>query len=130
MLLPALFSSMRFRVYSLLFYFGQNCWCCSICLLSSPPPPHIFISKAWHPPISSSLSNTVSNLFASHFSFLIFTREPFIPCFFFFLTPTFLSLETFSPFFNTLTFNSFLKGSLTREFRLQVFFINQCPPGP
>ena len=22
------------------------------------------------------------------------------------------------------------KGSLTREFRLQVFFINQCPPGP
>jgi hypothetical protein len=23
-----------------------------------------------------------------------------------------------------------LKGSLTREFRLQVFFINQCPPGP
>ncbi len=23
-----------------------------------------------------------------------------------------------------------LKGSLTREFRLQVFFMNQCPPGP
>jgi hypothetical protein len=23
-----------------------------------------------------------------------------------------------------------VKGSLTREFRLQVFFINQCPPGP
>jgi hypothetical protein len=22
------------------------------------------------------------------------------------------------------------KGSLTRDFRLQVFFINQCPPGP
>jgi len=25
--------------------------------------------------------------------------------------------------------NSF-KGSLTRDFRLQVFFMNQCPPGP
>jgi hypothetical protein len=24
----------------------------------------------------------------------------------------------------------FLKGSLTRDFRLQVFFINQCPPDP
>jgi hypothetical protein len=24
----------------------------------------------------------------------------------------------------------FLKGSLTRDFRLQVFFMNQCPPGP
>jgi hypothetical protein len=23
-----------------------------------------------------------------------------------------------------------LKGSLTRDFRLQVFFVNQCPPGP
>jgi hypothetical protein len=23
-----------------------------------------------------------------------------------------------------------LKGSLTRDFRLQVFFMNQCPPGP
>jgi hypothetical protein len=23
-----------------------------------------------------------------------------------------------------------LKGSLTRYFRLQVFFMNQCPPGP
>jgi hypothetical protein len=22
-----------------------------------------------------------------------------------------------------------IKGSLTRDFRLQVFFINQCPPG-
>jgi len=22
------------------------------------------------------------------------------------------------------------KGSLTRDVRLQVFFINQCPPGP
>jgi hypothetical protein len=22
------------------------------------------------------------------------------------------------------------KGSLTRDFRLQVFFMNQCPPGP
>jgi hypothetical protein len=22
------------------------------------------------------------------------------------------------------------KGCLTRDFRLQVFFINQCPPGP
>jgi hypothetical protein len=24
----------------------------------------------------------------------------------------------------------YLKGSLTRDFRLQVFFMNQCPPGP
>jgi hypothetical protein len=24
----------------------------------------------------------------------------------------------------------FVKGSLTRDFRLQVFFMNQCPPGP
>ncbi len=23
-----------------------------------------------------------------------------------------------------------IKGSLTRDFRLQVFFVNQCPPGP
>jgi hypothetical protein len=23
-----------------------------------------------------------------------------------------------------------VKGSLTRDFRLQVFFMNQCPPGP
>jgi hypothetical protein len=23
----------------------------------------------------------------------------------------------------------YFKGSLTRDFRLQVFFINQCPPG-
>ncbi len=23
-----------------------------------------------------------------------------------------------------------LKGSLTRDFRAQVFFMNQCPPGP
>ena len=23
-----------------------------------------------------------------------------------------------------------IKGSLTRDFRLQVFFMNQCPPGP
>jgi hypothetical protein len=23
-----------------------------------------------------------------------------------------------------------LKGSLTRDFRLQVFFLNQCAPGP
>ncbi len=23
-----------------------------------------------------------------------------------------------------------LKGSLTRDFRLQVFFVNQCPHGP
>ncbi len=23
-----------------------------------------------------------------------------------------------------------LKGSLTQDFRLQVFFMNQCPPGP
>jgi hypothetical protein len=22
------------------------------------------------------------------------------------------------------------KGSLTRDFRLQVFFMNKCPPGP
>jgi hypothetical protein len=26
--------------------------------------------------------------------------------------------------------NPSLKGSLTRDFRLQVFFMNQCPPGP
>jgi hypothetical protein len=27
--------------------------------------------------------------------------------------------------------NSFqVKGSLTRDFRLQVFFVNQCPAGP
>ncbi len=26
--------------------------------------------------------------------------------------------------------SSLLKGSLTRNFRLQVFFMNQCPPGP
>ncbi len=26
--------------------------------------------------------------------------------------------------------NSCVKGSLTRDFRLQVFFINQCPSGP
>ncbi len=25
---------------------------------------------------------------------------------------------------------NYLKGSLTRDFRLQVFFMNQCPPGP
>jgi hypothetical protein len=25
--------------------------------------------------------------------------------------------------------NGEVKGSLTRDFRLQVFFINQCPPG-
>jgi hypothetical protein len=24
---------------------------------------------------------------------------------------------------------AFVKGSLTRDFRLQVFFMNQCPPG-
>ena len=24
----------------------------------------------------------------------------------------------------------YFKGSLTRDFRLQVFFMNQCPPGP
>jgi hypothetical protein len=23
-----------------------------------------------------------------------------------------------------------MKGSLKRDFRLQVFFMNQCPPGP
>ncbi len=26
--------------------------------------------------------------------------------------------------------NLYVKGSLTRDFRLQVFFMNQCPPGP
>ncbi len=26
--------------------------------------------------------------------------------------------------------NTKFKGSLTRDFRLQVFFMNQCPPGP
>jgi len=25
---------------------------------------------------------------------------------------------------------TFFKGSLTRDFRLQVFFMNKCPPGP
>jgi hypothetical protein len=29
-----------------------------------------------------------------------------------------------------LTHGGFIKGSLTRDFRLQVFFINQFPPGP
>jgi hypothetical protein len=27
-------------------------------------------------------------------------------------------------------FRLILKGSLTQDFRLQVFFMNQCPPGP
>ncbi len=31
---------------------------------------------------------------------------------------------------DTLSLSDSIKGSLTREFRLQVFFINQCPPGP
>ncbi len=31
--------------------------------------------------------------------------------------------------FCVMTFLEHLKGSLTRDFRLQVFFINQCPPG-
>jgi hypothetical protein len=26
--------------------------------------------------------------------------------------------------------DNIFKGSLTRDFRLQVFFMNQCPPGP
>jgi hypothetical protein len=28
------------------------------------------------------------------------------------------------------SFRRLHKGSLTRDFRLQVFFMNQCPPGP
>ncbi len=32
-------------------------------------------------------------------------------------------------FVSSEMFFSFLKGSLTRDFRLQVFFIYQCPPG-
>ncbi len=32
--------------------------------------------------------------------------------------------------FTTASARSDLKGSLTRDFRLQFFFINQCPPGP
>jgi hypothetical protein len=41
----------------------------------------------------------------------------------------------FKTIFVSCTFESHLlylcfKGSLTRDFRLQVFFMNQCPPGP
>jgi hypothetical protein len=35
-----------------------------------------------------------------------------------------------SSFVTKNQFNFKIKGSLTRDFRLQVFFMNQCPPGP
>jgi hypothetical protein len=62
-------------------------------------------------------------------SFYVFSfLDPFSQCKLFILSCSF-SFH-YSQMHLALTFKDFIKGSLTRDFRLQVFFTNQISPWP